>query len=82
MAELNHPLPVTASEFFRIDGHIIPEWYKHLVYAARAAVSSGVELALEPRPFVTYRKELVKELMTTRGVDVMQWPADLREEGD
>ena len=81
MATLGHPEVVKASEFFRIDSEVIPTWYERLVYAARAYVTAGStpELAVAPRPFVEYRKELVEEMCQTIGLDQSRWPA-LREE--
>jgi hypothetical protein len=81
ISALSHPEPAKASEFFQTDSEVIPTWYEQLVYAARAYVTAGTtpELAVAPRPFVDYRKELVKEMCQTIGLDPSRWPA-LREE--
>jgi hypothetical protein len=81
MSQIGHPAPVTASEFFVVGGHIIPDWYQHLVYRARAYASSGCLpiLALAPRPFVDYRKEIVAEICQAMNLDRAVWPI-LREE--
>lgn len=82
MATLGHPEVVKASEFFRIDSEVVPTWYEQLVYAARAYMTTGTTptLALAPRPFVDYRKELVSEICQVIGLDPSQWPILNQEE--
>jgi hypothetical protein len=81
MTTLGHPESVKASEFFRTDSEVIPTWYERLVYVARAYVTVGStpELAVAPRPFVDYRKELVEEMCQIISLDPSRWPV-LREE--
>jgi hypothetical protein len=80
MTNLGHSLPARASEFMQPNGDIVPIWYQQFVYSARAAISTGEDLALEPRPFVTHRSELVKEMLSVTGLNVSSWPVDLRVE--
>lgn len=64
MVTLGHPDPAVASEFFSTNVDNIPDWYQQLVFAARAYVGQATlpQLALAPRPFVTYRKAYIEDL--------------------
>ena len=82
MTQIGHPERPKAVEFFTVDTYVIPDWYRQLVHLARAHQSSGdyPTLALAPRPFVDFRKDIIAEICQAMGLNEVEWPV-LREEG-
>ena len=82
MVQIGHPEQATAVEFFTVGAYVVPDWYRQLVHLARAHQSSGryPTLALAPRPFVDFRKEIVTEICQAMSLNEVEWPV-LREEG-
>jgi hypothetical protein len=81
MTQIGHLERPTAVEFFAVGAYMVPNWYRQLIHLARAHQSSGryPTLALAPRPFVDFRKEIVTDICQAMGLNEVEWPV-LREE--
>jgi hypothetical protein len=82
MQTIGHPTPPSTTEFFTIEGQTVPDWYRQLVYTARAFQASDTLplLSLSPRPFVDYRKEIIEYICQIMDLDLSEWPT--RQEED